>query len=141
MSDHLPVQLKVLSTKLEELIAEFHGAGFAWYEGHLQQVVEDIRRHEEVDQWLRSRKELGQLIDPATAEATWEYGQIVDPYGVGRVPSDADCVGRNHFFRNPGSEWVWDGDIPDAIRDRLRERSVAGQELNDELLRNDEPPF
>jgi hypothetical protein len=126
--------LNAAVTKLEELIAEFHGtARFGWYEGHLQQVVEDIRRHEEVDQWLRSRKELGKQIDPATAEATSMYGQIVDPYGVERVPPDFDCVGRNYFYRNPGSEWVWDGDIPKATLTRLRDRSFAGQESNDEM--------
>jgi hypothetical protein len=118
--------LKAALTKLEELIAEFHGtAGFGWYEGHLQQVVEDIRRHEEVEQWLQSREELGKLIEPATAEAFWEYGQMLDPYGVVRLPPRADYVGRLYFYRNPGSEWVWEGDIPEATLTRLRERSFA----------------
>jgi hypothetical protein len=150
MSDELSVRrdstmpdynLKAALTTLEELIAEFHGtAGFGWYEGHLQQVVEDIRRHEEVDQWLQSRKELGKLIEPGTAEATCDYGQIVNPYGIGRVPPEADCVGRNYFFRNPGSEWIYEGDIPDAILNRPRER-FDGQKLNDKPPLNDEPPF
>jgi len=111
MSDELSVRrdstmpdynLKAALTKLEELIAEFHGtAGFGWYEGHLRQIVEEMCDREEVDQWLQSRKDLGKLIDPATAEAWWEYGQMADPYGVfGRVPPDTDCVGRIRFFRN-----------------------------------------
>src|SRR5262249_29876656 len=109
MSDELSVRrdstmpdynLKAALTKLEELIAEFRGTeGFVRYEEHLQKVVEDIRRREEeLKQWLQSRVELGKLIDPATAEATWCYGQMVDPYGVEGVPEDAYCVGRVFFY-------------------------------------------
>jgi hypothetical protein len=126
--------LKSAATKIEELVSQFHDTpGFGLYAGHLRQIVEEMRDQEKVDQWLESRKELGKLIDPATAEATWEYGQMVDPYGVGRVPPEADCIGRVRFFRNPGSEWIYEGDIPRATLMRLRERSVTGQESNDEL--------
>jgi hypothetical protein len=126
--------LLTAATKIEELVSQFHDTpGFGWYGGHLRQIVEEMRGQEKLDQWLESKKELGKLIDPATAEAMWTYRQILDPYGVERVPPEFDCVGRLYFFRNPGSEWVWEGDIPEATLTRLRERPVAGQESNDEL--------
>ena len=53
--------------------------------------------------WLAAKKEAGKLIDPATAEVTFNWGQVVDPYGVVSVPPEFDCVGRNYFVRNPGS--------------------------------------
>jgi hypothetical protein len=39
----------------------------------------------DVQQWLTSRREAGLKIDPETAEVRWEYGQVMDPYGVNKV--------------------------------------------------------
>jgi hypothetical protein len=118
--------LQAAATKIEELVGQFHDTpGFGPYAEHLRLIVEELRDREKVDKWLESRKELGALIDPATAEAKWKYGKMVDPYGVGRVPPDVDCDERLYFFRNPGSTWVWEGDIPKVTRMCLRERLVA----------------
>ena len=44
----------------------------------------------DVEQFLAERKAEGLKIDPRTAEATWYYGYIVDPYGVcGDLPPEA----------------------------------------------------
>jgi hypothetical protein len=74
-----------------------------------------------VEQWLAIRKEAGLKIDPETAEVTWQYAQILDPYGVHPdLPPECDQVGRAYFARSPGSDvWVEFGDLPDATRDAL----------------------
>jgi hypothetical protein len=93
-----------------------------------------MRAEEETDRWLAERKQAAKLIDPTTAEIRGQHGQVVNPYGVRRLPRDADCVGRNVFVRNRGSdEWVWDGDLPDEKRKRLWERPDEDQD--------DEIPF
>jgi hypothetical protein len=126
MSDHLSVQrdylelkaddnLKFLGTKLEELIAQFHGAGFAWYEAHLRKVLEGIRRREEINQLLEDRKRAGNLIDPATAKVTFHWAEVLDPYGVPNVPEEYNCVGRSYFARSSESDnWVSFYDLPKA---------------------------
>jgi hypothetical protein len=89
---------------------------------------------QELKLWLAAKKEAGKLIDPETAEVTFDWGLTTDPYGVMDDPSEVDCVGRNYFFRNPGSDiWVWDGDLPAAVLARLWERIDAGdlQERNE----------
>ena len=74
-----------------------------------------------VEQWLAIRKEAGLKIDPETAEVTWTYAQVLDPYGVHPdLPKEYDCVEREYFARSPGSDvWVNFGDLPDATRDAL----------------------
>jgi hypothetical protein len=123
-------QLQTAAAQIERLARHFHDVpGFAWYEGHLQRIVQDMRRHEQVDQFLLDRTEAGKLIDPSIAEIVCTYGQILDPYGVRRVPPEFDCVGRNCFVRNPGSEvWVWDGDLPEATQRALNERPMIEPE-------------
>ena len=128
MSDHLPVQLKVLGTKLDELIAQFSSAGFAWYEAHLRKVLEDIRRSEEIDQWLEDRKRAGKLIDPTTAKVTFHWAEVLDPYGVLHVPEESSCVGRSYFARSPESDiWVSFYDLPEKTREALWARIDAGE--------------
>jgi hypothetical protein len=137
MSDHLSVQrdhlepkadgnIKGVSAKLEELIAQFHGsAGFEWYEVYLRKVLEDIRRLEEIDQWLEDRKRVGKLIDPATAEVTWWWAKVLDPYGVlgAYLPEEYSCAGREFFARSPESDgWVLFDDLPDETIEALRAR-------------------
>jgi hypothetical protein len=57
----------------------------------------------------------------------YNWGQVLDPYGLWDPTDVEDCVGRNYFARSLGSEvWVEFGDLPDAVRDRLRARIKAG---------------
>ncbi len=74
-----------------------------------------------VEQWLAMRKEAGSKLDPETAEVMWKYGQTLDPYGVcPDLPGELQQVGREYFARSPGSDiWVWFGDLPDEVRERL----------------------
>jgi len=51
----------------------------------------------EVREWLSIRKEAGQRIDPQTAEVTWGYEQIMDPYRVALTLRRSDCIGRVYF--------------------------------------------
>jgi hypothetical protein len=85
-------------------------------------------------QWLAARKQEGVKIDPETAQLCWEHGQVGDPYGLYGLTYEEDCIGRNYFARSPDSEvWVEFGDLPDEVRDRLRERISAGDFDHDEL--------
>jgi hypothetical protein len=72
------------------------------------------------EQWLAIRKAEALLIDPATAEVTWDWVRIMDPYGVRDLPSEMQCVGRVYFARRPGSTiWVSFYDLPDETRAAL----------------------
>ena len=77
-----------------------------------------------VKQWLAIRKEAGLKIDPKTAEVTWIYAWMFDPYGVlPDLPEEYQQVGREYFARSPGSDvWVDFGDLPAATRDALWKR-------------------
>jgi hypothetical protein len=73
--------------------------------------------------WLEDRKQAARLINPESAEVTFEYGQVTDPYGLRKVRPVYYCVGRNYFVRNPGDDlWVSDRDLPQATRERLWKR-------------------
>ncbi len=76
------------------------------------------------EQWLAIRKEAGLKIDPATAEVTWTYIQIADPYGIDPdLPEECQCVGRGYFACAPDSEvWVSFYDLPEVTRDALWEK-------------------
>jgi hypothetical protein len=78
----------------------------------------------DVEQWLASRTAAGLEIDPETAEVDWEYGQVMDPYGVyPDLPEECQQVGRQYFARSPGRDiWVHFRDLPDEIRDALWEK-------------------
>ncbi len=80
-----------------------------------------------VEQWLAIRKETALKIDPATAEIRWEYGQILDPYGVrSDLPEECYQVGRLYFARCPGSEiWVSFDDLPEATCEALWKKHRA----------------
>jgi hypothetical protein len=76
----------------------------------------------EVEKWLQIRKDEALKIDPATAEMTWDYADVCDPYGVNPCPGQA-CIGREWFVRSPGSDvWVWWGDLPEEVQNALRAR-------------------
>ena len=89
----------------------------------LKGIIDKRRREIAVDKW--NRKKAGFKIDPETADVTFNWGDICDPYG--HSPGTAECIGRNHFARSPdGDEWVEFGDLPEPTRDRLWARIRAG---------------
>jgi hypothetical protein len=64
----------------------------------------------------------------------WDYGHVLDPYGVYDLTDEEHCIGRNYFARSPGSDvWISFHDLPAAICDRLWARMRAG-EFNDDKL-------
>jgi hypothetical protein len=89
----------------------------------LKGIIDKRRREIAVDK--ENRKKAGFKIDPETADVTFNWGDICDPYG--HSPGTAECIGRNYFARSPdGDEWVEFGDLPEPTRDRLWARIRAG---------------
>ena len=84
----------------------------------------------ETEAWLAVRKGAAAKIDPKTAEVTWSYGYVTDPYGVDSdLPAEDRVSGRVYFVREPGGEvWVSFDDLPDAVSARLLE--LHGSELH-----------
>jgi hypothetical protein len=79
------------------------------------------------EQWLAIRKEAGLKIDPETAEVFWNWGQVLDPYGLYDLTDEEKCTQRNYFARSPGSDLrVSFDDLPKAVCDRLWARISAG---------------
>jgi hypothetical protein len=83
-----------------------------------------------VREFLAKRKLEGLRIDPATAEVTWSYRQILDPYGIyDDLSVEEYQVGRVYFARAPdGDCWVAFRDLPDYTRQKLweaHERKLA----------------
>jgi hypothetical protein len=95
----------------------------------------------EVVEWLATRKEAGLRIDPETAEARWEHGQVCDPYGVDpNLPEEYQCIGRNYFARSPGSNvWVSFYDLPEVTRVALWKKHQSKLSFPAGLL--DVPPW
>ena len=61
----------------------------------------------EVREFYAGRKRVGRQIDPMTAEVTWWWAQMLDPYGLGLdIPEEGRCIGRCRFARAPGGAWV-----------------------------------
>ena len=84
-----------------------------------------------IDEWLAIRKEAALRIDPETAEVTWWYGDVGDPYCVYGDPGEDYCIDRCYFARAPGTEiWVSLYDIPSEVRARLRRRSTTDDDLS-----------
>jgi hypothetical protein len=86
-----------------------------------------------VEQYLAIRKEAALQIDAETAEFSWGWGQIMDPYGIyPDPPEEYDCiVGRVYFARSSGSNvWVSFYDLPEATVERLWER-IRKEELRE----------
>ena len=78
----------------------------------------------EVEERRAVRRAAGLEIDPETAEVTWIYGSVLDPYDdYPNLPEKHEVVGREYFARSPGSDiWVNFGDLPDATYDALWEK-------------------
>jgi hypothetical protein len=99
-------------------------------EGNVNKHVDELT----IEQWLQIRKEEGPKIEPDTAEVTWNYVEILDPYGVAPPPEECQCVGRGYFARAPSSDiWVSFYDLPDETRRRLWERLESGLAFPDPL--------
>ena len=79
-------------------------------------------------EWLASRKEIGQQIDPEAADVTWQARPVLDPYGFcENLPEQIRVSGAEYFARTLGTEdWVCFDDLPKAITNRLRRRIKAG---------------
>src|SRR5689334_20242779 len=79
---------------------------------------------QEIQDFLTIRKEAARHIDPETAEVDWQYGQILDPYGVNpRLSEELQCIGRIYFAKSTGNDvWVCFSDLPDEIRSALWEK-------------------
>ena len=68
-------------------------------------------------------RQIGLTIDPTTAETTFTWADVGDPYGMLGPKYRYGQVGREHFARNPGSEdWVLFEDLPKVIREALWKR-------------------
>jgi hypothetical protein len=80
-------------------------------------------RAQEQQEFLSIRKEAGLKIDPATAEVTWQYAQILDPYGICDLHPEDHCIGAVLFARAPNSDvWVSQYELPHATVDALAVR-------------------
>jgi hypothetical protein len=79
-----------------------------------------------LEQWLQIRKEEGLRIDPESAEVTWSYAPVLDPYRVYQLLPEEECVGRVDFARSPGSDiWVCFYDLPDGTREKLWKTALS----------------
>jgi hypothetical protein len=85
-------------------------------------------------EWLQIRKDAAERIDPATAEVTFEWGQLLDPYGVQpNLPAECRCTGLNYFAMNPKERiWVSFCDLPKQTRDAIEIRLAEGR-VNDDV--------
>jgi hypothetical protein len=93
---------------------------------HLVHMVDQVHKPRESDlaRLNAQRHEEGLRIDPTTAELTWEYGQILDPYGDDPdLPEECYTVGRVYFACRPeGGMWVCFYDLPEATTDAIWQR-------------------
>jgi hypothetical protein len=81
----------------------------------------DPMKRAEIQAFLAEAKAEAQRIDPETAEVTFWWSDIDDPYCVYGRP--VACVGREYFARNPDSDiWVWFGDLPKKTLKKLEHR-------------------
>ena len=95
-----------------------------------------------VDQWLNLRKEAALKIDPETAEVSWTFGCVLDPYGVEpELPEEQQCIGRLYFARSPDSDiWVSFYDLPKEVLEELwgmLDSKLAASEDNLDWLLDD----
>ena len=67
------------------------------------------------------RKFAGRHINPDTAELSWGWGEIMDPYGdLPDLPDEGYCIGRLYFARSPdGGMWISFNDLPKKTHDAL----------------------
>jgi hypothetical protein len=93
---------------------------------------------------LERRRQIGLKIDLATAETTFWWADIYDPYHVLGEKHHEGQSGREYFARNPGGEWVHFEDLPEATHKALWERDRRklvfpyGGHLGDDII--NKPP-
>jgi hypothetical protein len=87
------------------------------------------QRLTDVDEYkaeVERRRQIGLTIDPATAETTFWWADIHDPYCIlDRETFHVGSVGREQFARHPGAsknDWIDFNDLPEATRNALWER-------------------
>lgn len=68
----------------------------------------------DVQAFIAERRAEGLRIDPATCERACWAVPIIDPYGLLDLPEEEQCFSPEPFVRNPGGDWVWYGDVPEA---------------------------
>jgi hypothetical protein len=78
-----------------------------------------ISDRDEYEAFLDRKRQIGLMIDPATAETMFHYADVGDPYDVLGREFQTGCVGRERLARAPGGKWVNFGELPDATRDAL----------------------
>jgi hypothetical protein len=82
-----------------------------------EMVIRDQKQHE----FLSKRSSAGLELDPATAEVTWRYAEILDPYGILDLSPEERCVGRVIFARARDSKlWISENEIPNATKARMK---------------------
>jgi hypothetical protein len=117
-------------TKCEERSSRAARDKLAPYTDQEREAVEENKRlltQTERDEWLEVRRQEGKNIDPETAEVTFWWTEVLDPYGVYDLPEEHHCVGRSYFAMRPGSKiCVWDGDLPEETEKRIWERIKSG---------------
>jgi len=93
----------------------------------------------DMDEYNAERERLRQVgltIDPATAEITSWHANIADPYCIlDDVYCSKGSLVIDRFARNPGGEWVYFGDLPEATLKALNERDLAHDKAYDAIRR------
>jgi hypothetical protein len=82
------------------------------------------------EEFLANRIEAGRRIDPnsANVEFTFQWAEVLDPYGVLDLTPEERCSGRSYIARSPDSDgWVSFYDLPDKTRDELWRRINSGE--------------
>jgi hypothetical protein len=79
--------------------------------------------------WLALRKGAAAELDPETAEVTFTWGDICDPYELWVDDKDG-TAGRNYYARSPGGVWVAFDDLPEAVCARLQKRLDAREVID-----------
>lgn len=71
---------------------------------------------------IERRRQIGLTIDPATAETTFWWADVFDPYAILDPKHHGGQSGRERFARHPGASndaWVDFHDLPEATREAL----------------------
>lgn len=93
-------------------------------------VEESMSDRMTTEEFLANRIEAGRRIDPNSAdvEFTFQWAEVLDPYGVLDLTSEENCVGRSYFARSPDSDgWVSFYDLPAKTTAELWRRINSGE--------------
>jgi hypothetical protein len=89
---------------------------------HEDILIKDEAGRKEYKIELEGRRQIGLTIDPATAETTFWWADMNDPYDILDERHHEGQSGREYFARNPGGEWVHFEDLPEATHKALWQR-------------------